>query len=38
MKFLLDQDVNDEIVTVTVVSVGLKKHNVLYMRNKEVKI
>ena len=31
-------EVNNNVVTVTVVSIGMKKHNILYIRNKEVKI
>ncbi|OQY59870.1 MAG: hypothetical protein B6245_04390 [Desulfobacteraceae bacterium 4572_88] len=31
-------EVNNDIVTVAVISVGMKKHNVLYIRGREVRI
>ncbi len=37
-RYRIFYEVNKHIVTVTVVSVAMKRHNVLYIRNKEVKI
>ncbi|OQX16444.1 MAG: hypothetical protein BWK80_40155 [Desulfobacteraceae bacterium IS3] len=37
-RYRIFYEVNKNIVTVTVVSVAMKRHNVLYIRNKEVKI
>ena len=31
-------EVNNDIVTVIVISVGIKEHNILYIRGKEVRI
>lgn len=37
-KYRVFYEVNNNIITVIVVSVGVKDHNVLYVRNKELKI
>ncbi|MDM8550192.1 hypothetical protein QUF72_08950 [Desulfobacterales bacterium HSG2] len=37
-KYRIFYGVNNDIVTVTVISVGMKKHNILYIMGKEVKI
>ena len=37
-KFRIFYEVSKNIVTVGIIAVGWKKHNVLYIRNKEVKI
>jgi mRNA-degrading endonuclease RelE of RelBE toxin-antitoxin system len=37
-KYRVFYEVEEDIVTVGVISVGWKKHNILYIRGKEVKI
>ena len=31
-------EINNDVITVTIISVGVKKHNILYIRGKEVTI
>ncbi|OQX28320.1 MAG: hypothetical protein BWK80_00910 [Desulfobacteraceae bacterium IS3] len=37
-KYRIFYQVDNDIVTVVVISVGMKKHNILYIRGKEIKI
>ncbi len=37
-KYRIFYEVKNDIVTVIIISVGIKKHNVLYIRDKEVTI
>jgi mRNA-degrading endonuclease RelE of RelBE toxin-antitoxin system len=37
-KYRIFYELNDNVITVVIIAAGMKKHNVLYIRNKEVKI
>ncbi len=37
-KYRIFYEVDNDIVAVIIISVGMKKHNILYIRGKEVKI
>lgn len=37
-KYRIFYGVENDIVTVIIVSIGMKEHNVLYIRNREVKL
>lgn len=37
-KYRVFYEVNNNVVTVTIISIGMKEHNTLYIRNKEMKI
>ncbi|MGB0560916.1 MAG: type II toxin-antitoxin system RelE family toxin [Spirulinaceae cyanobacterium] len=37
-KFRIFYEVIEEIITVTVISIGIKQHNTLYIRGNEVKL